>query len=104
MHIGIDSRLPFYQVGGISAYVVNLVRALSELDSGHRFTVFHSRKDRRSYVSSTMPAFDRADLWTPCHHRLERWSLGVELLPHRLDLMHSPDFIPPSFSVIGLFS
>lgn len=97
MHIGIDSRLPYYQVGGISNYIINLTRALAELGSGHRFTVFHSRKDRRSYVSREMRRFGRADLWTPCHHRFERWSLGAELLPHHLQVMHSPDFIPPAF-------
>ncbi|MGD8855789.1 MAG: glycosyltransferase family 1 protein [Chloroflexota bacterium] len=96
MHIGIDSRLPYYQVGGISAYVVNLVAALAQLDSEHRFTVFHSRKDRRDYVTSQMDGFDRANLWTPCHHRLERWTLGAELLRYRLNLLHSPDFIPPA--------
>jgi glycosyltransferase involved in cell wall biosynthesis len=36
-------------------------------------------------------------LWTPCHHRLERWALAIELLPRRLDVFHSPDFIPPAF-------
>jgi glycosyltransferase involved in cell wall biosynthesis len=34
-------------------------------------------------------------VWTPCHHRLERWTLGLEILPRRLDVFHSPDFIPP---------
>jgi len=97
MRIGIDSRLPFYQVGGISAYAVNLVAALAELDSGHRFTIFHSRKDRHTYISPDMAGFGRANLWTPCHHWLERWTLGAELLPYRLDLLHSPDFIPPAF-------
>jgi glycosyltransferase involved in cell wall biosynthesis len=28
---------------------------------------------------------------------LERWTLGAEILPYRLDLLHSPDFIPPGF-------
>ncbi len=97
MHIGIDSRLPYYQVGGISAYVINLVAALAALDSPRRFTVFHSRKDRRSYVTPDMSRFARENLWTPCHHRLERWTMGAELLPHRLDLLHSPDFVPPAF-------
>lgn len=97
MHIGIDSRLPYHQVGGISAYIVNLINALSELDSEHQFTVFHSRKDRRDYVSPQMKGFNRADLWTPCHHRLERWTLGAEIKRHQLDLFHSPDFIPPAY-------
>jgi glycosyltransferase involved in cell wall biosynthesis len=97
MHIGIDSRLPYYQIGGISAYVINLVSAMAELHSTHRFTVFHSRKDVHDYVTDQMEGFSRADLWTPCHHRLERWALGAELYPHRLELFHSPDFIPPAF-------
>jgi glycosyltransferase involved in cell wall biosynthesis len=33
--------------------------------------------------------------WTPPHHRLERWALGLELLPLGLDLLHTTDFIPP---------
>lgn len=97
MHIGIDCRLPYYQVGGISNYVLNLTSALAELDSGHRFTVFHGRKDPHSYIDSNMHGFRRADLWTPCHHRLERWTLGLELMPRKLQLLHSPDFIPPAF-------
>jgi len=97
MHIGIDCRLPYYQVGGISAYVINLVSAMAKLQHWHRFTVFHSRKDVNDYVPEQMKGLGRADLWTPCHHRLERWTLGAELYPHRLDLLHSPDFIPPAF-------
>ena len=27
----------------------------------------------------------------------ERWALGVELMAHRPDVLHSPDFIPPAF-------
>ena len=36
-------------------------------------------------------------VWTPPHHRLERWSLGLELWPMGLDLLHSTDFIPPAW-------
>lgn len=97
MHIGIDGRLPYYQVGGISAYIINLVQALAELGSEHRFTLFKSRKDSHDGVVSGGEGIASANLWTPCHHRLERWALGAELLPHRLDLLHSPDFIPPAF-------
>ncbi len=35
--------------------------------------------------------------WTPSHHQLERIALGVELLPHNLDVYHTTDFIPPQF-------
>jgi len=94
MHIGIDCRLPFYQMGGISQYVIYLTQALAEIDTENRYTIFHSRKDGRSYLPS-VPNFQRRNLWTPAHHRLERQCLTAELLPHRLDLFHSPDFIPP---------
>lgn len=96
MHIGIDCRLPYYQRGGISQYILHLLPALAALDSENQYTLFHSRKDGRSYVPSTSN-FRRRNLWTPCHHRLERWALAAELLPHRLDVLHSPDFIPPQW-------
>lgn len=96
MHIGIDCRLPFYQMGGISQYVLHLLPALAQLDEENRYTVFHSRQDDRSYLPD-VANFQRANLWTPCHHRLERIALAAELVPHRLDVLHSPDFIPPAF-------
>ena len=94
MKIGIDCRLPFYQMGGISQYVLHLLPALAQLDQENRYTIFHSRKDGRSYHPQA-PNFKRANLWTPCHHRFERYALTGELAAHRLDLFHSPDFIPP---------
>lgn len=99
MRIGIDVRLPAYQMGGISQYALNLLPALAALEEERNhleYTVFQSRKDDRSYVPSH-PDFHQAALWTPCHHRWERWLLGAELLRHDLDVMHSPDFIPPAF-------
>ncbi|MFW6042321.1 MAG: glycosyltransferase family 4 protein [Chloroflexota bacterium] len=95
MHIGIDARLPYYQMGGISRYILHLLPALAKLDPDNDYTVFHSRKDTQSY-QPVAENFRRRNLWTPCHHRLERWLLGAELLPRRLDVMHSPDFIPPA--------
>ncbi|MEO8609754.1 MAG: glycosyltransferase family 1 protein [Chloroflexota bacterium] len=90
-HIGIDTRLLYYRTGGISTYMRRLVMALENLDYDNRYTVFDSRK------ASESPAkrFERATLWTPCHHRLERISLSVELARCNLDVLHSPDFIPP---------
>lgn len=95
MRIGIDCRLPYYQMGGISQYIIFLIQALSQLDSDDEFLLFHSRKDNRSYVPVGDPRFRRHNLWTPCHHRLERQALATELAPYRLDVLHSPDFIPP---------
>ena len=93
MHIGIDARLTYYRTGGISTYIVRLVEALERLDSVNRYTVFHSRKARESLVSR----FQAAPLWTPSHHRIERYALSAELLPRRLDVFHTTDFIPPQF-------
>src|SRR5690606_18841450 len=39
--------------------------------------------------------FQSAALWTPCPHRLERYTISAELARFKLDLLHSPDFIPP---------
>lgn len=97
MRIGIDCRLPAYQMGGISQYVLQLLPALAALDHTHTYTIFHSRRDARTHLPASAPHFRRANLWTPCHHRLERWTLSAELLPHRLHLLHSPDFIPPAW-------
>lgn len=89
--IGIDARLTYYRTGGISTYIVRLIKALERLDFEHPYVVLHSRKARETLVTR----FQRADLWTPCHHRLERVALSVELARFRLALLHSPDFIPP---------
>ncbi len=97
MRLGIDCRLAAYRLGGISRYVLHLLPALAALDTVTDYVVGHSRKDRTVRLPSGAPNFHRVDLWTPCHHRLERWALGLELLPRKLDLWHSPDFIPPVF-------
>lgn len=94
MHIGIDCRLPTYRMGGISQYVIYLIQALGQLEGSERYTVLHSRKEKRSFVPGDR-RFSRSDLWTPCHHPLERYALSLELARHRLDMLHSPDFIPP---------
>jgi len=91
MHIGFDARITYYRHGGISTYVRRLVEALERLDRDNQYTVFHSRKARESLVTR----FRHAKLWTPCHHRLERIALSVELARFNLDVLHSPDFIPP---------
>lgn len=96
MHIGIDCRLPYYQMGGISQYTLHLIQALAEIDTSNPYTILHSRKDGRSHLP-TAANFRRHNAYTPCHHRLERYALSAELLPLRCDVWHSPDFIPPAF-------
>ena len=94
MRIGIDLRLPFYQMGGISQYALHLLPALAEVGDDHQFTIYHHYREKRDFLPNRTN-FSRRNLFTPCHHRLERTALSVELLRERLDLFHSPDFIPP---------
>lgn len=92
MRIAIDARLTYYSQAGISQYVQRLVRELPLIEPDIRWSFIQSARDER-----TLDPERRINAWTPCHHRLERWALGVELLPHRVDLLHAPDFIPPAF-------
>ncbi len=91
MRIGIDARMPAYRMGGISTYVRHLVTELAKIDDDNHYMVFQHRK-LHGRLSASLPT---ARLWTPCHHRIERTALSVELAPHNLDVFHSPDFIPP---------
>jgi len=95
MRIGIDCRLPTYRMGGISQYILNLMPALADLDQENEYLVFHSRKEQGSFLPPGRPNWSRRTFWTPPHHRFEHLALPAELAPHRLDLFHSPDFIPP---------
>jgi glycosyltransferase involved in cell wall biosynthesis len=96
MHIAFDARMPTYRQGGISQYVLQLLPALAAVDAENHYTVLQSRKERR-WLGPPVANFRRGRLLTPPHHRWERWALGVELLPRRADVLHSPDFIPPAF-------
>jgi glycosyltransferase involved in cell wall biosynthesis len=93
MRIGIDARLTYYTTAGIGQYTINLLRALADIGSNDSFIVFQSRKAESRLVDRR--DFRHLGLWTPSHHRLEPYLLGLELLQYSLDLLHSPDFIPP---------
>lgn len=92
MRIAIDARLTYYSQAGISHYIRRLVHDLPRLDPNVQWSVILNSRDGR-----TLDLGRRINALTPCHHRLERWALGIELLPHRLDLLHAPDFVPPAF-------
>ncbi len=92
-NIGIDARLIQYRIGGISSYTLALLRALADIPSPHSITAFTGRKNK---AYPTLPV-NTQKLWTPPHHTIERLSLSLELMPHRLDIFHATDFIPPQF-------
>ncbi|MFQ6001714.1 MAG: glycosyltransferase family 1 protein, partial [Anaerolineae bacterium] len=93
MRIGIDARLVYYSQAGIGQYILNLVRELAHLDREDEIFILQSRKDKT--VLTEEENFSRCSLWTPSHHRLEQWTLPLEIGPLGLDILHSPDFIPP---------
>lgn len=90
LRVAIDARLLAYQRAGTATYVRGLLGGLRQLgrDEVH---VVASRKD---HERASLGAC-RRDVWTPAHHRWERWALGIELATAPIDVLHSPDFIPP---------
>ena len=98
MRIGIDARMVYYRQAGIAQYVVRLIEALAQINREDEFILLQSRKDRLNITAQ--PNFTRRSLWTPCHHRFEQWTLPLEFWPLGLDVLHSPDFIPPMRSSI----
>ncbi|HDQ70647.1 MAG TPA: glycosyltransferase family 1 protein [Chloroflexi bacterium] len=95
MHIGIDARIAHYARGGIRNYVLRLLERIPPLDPGNEYYVLYSRKARHPPVLGANVT--SIPCWTPSHHRIERWALGVEIARLRLDLLHTVDFIPPAF-------
>jgi glycosyltransferase involved in cell wall biosynthesis len=93
MRVGIDARLVYYSQAGIGQYILHLVDGLAKVDSQSEYVLLQSRKDDTTILRQ--PNFRRISLWTPSHHRLERYALNVELMRLGLDILHSPDFIPP---------
>lgn len=103
MHIGFDARLVYYQQAGIGQYIINLLSALAELEDARpaterdRITIFQRSGDELPLAEGETQT--RYNLRTPSHHRFEQpalaWEMGRYHLAHRLDVLHSPDFIPP---------
>lgn len=91
LRIGLDLRLHAYAPGGISRYARRLARALVEFVPPQAVTLI---EHRRADAALEVPGARTRRVWTPPHHALERWALGAEILPLRLDLLHSTDFIP----------
>ena len=93
MRIGIDVRMVYYTGAGIGQYIRRLVNGLAGLDIKDEIVLLQSRKEASGAVEDV--PFPWRPLWTPAHHRFEQFVLPLELLFIGLDLLHSPDFIPP---------
>ena len=97
MRIGVDTRLLYYERGGISQYISQLISALGEIDQENQYHLFSSRKIKEDYRPNGSSNFYQHQVWTPSHNRFERWAFAIEVAPYHLDVLHSPDFIPPAF-------
>lgn len=98
--IGIDARLISYREGGIAEYTRRLIEALGRLETPNPSADYVLLEGRHAQPGTRLPLpanFHYRRAQTPCHHRLERSALALETLPLRLDVLHSPDFIPPRF-------
>src|SRR5258708_19566153 len=98
MRIGIDARLNSYREGGIAEYTRNLLKALADLDPVNEYRIISAARpkvDAKNLIPG--PNFQSAAVFTPPHHRFERNSLSLEITRLELDVLHSPDFIPPRF-------
>ncbi|MSP12772.1 MAG: glycosyltransferase family 1 protein [Chloroflexi bacterium] len=93
MRIAIDARMAYYTQAGIGQYIHRLLDGLGRLKSDEEILLLQMRHDRPLHSSNNH--FQRHSLWTPSHHRLENFSLPLELALLGLDVLHSPDFIPP---------
>ncbi|MBC7236430.1 MAG: glycosyltransferase family 4 protein [Chloroflexi bacterium] len=93
MRIGIDARLTHYRPAGISRYTLQLIEALARIEAEDEFVILQSYKAKKPILDS--PNFITRRLLTPSHHRLEQLTLPLEISLLRLDVLHSPDFIPP---------
>lgn len=91
---GLDLRLHAYAPGGISRYARRLAEHLVPLlPTGSLHLLYHVKEED----PLNLPQARAHRVRTPPHNRFERWALGAELLPLRLDLFHSTDFIPPAW-------
>ncbi len=100
MRIGFDARLVYYQQAGIGQYIINLLAALTELEQEraaperNQYVIFQRGRDELPLVTESFQ--QRVNLRTPAHHRFEQPALSLELARFAgLDVLHSPDFIPP---------
>lgn len=93
MRIAIDARLNAYRTGGIPQYTRQLMAALADCAVDDQIISLQHREHLRPLVIA--PNVSRHPVYTPPHHRFERWTLPLELLLVRPHVLHLPDFIAP---------
>jgi glycosyltransferase involved in cell wall biosynthesis len=94
MRIAIDARLNAYRQGGIPQYTRQLITALADVATEDQIVSFQHRDQLRPLAIA--PNVARRTALTPPHHRFEQWTLPLEVLLARPDVLHCPDFIAPT--------
>ncbi|HEU5103874.1 MAG TPA: glycosyltransferase [Roseiflexaceae bacterium] len=94
MRIAIDARLNAYRQGGIPQYTRQLMTALADVATDDQIISFQHRDQLRPLAIA--PNVTRRTALTPPHHRFEQWTLPLEVLLARADVLHCPDFIAPT--------
>jgi glycosyltransferase involved in cell wall biosynthesis len=94
MRIAIDARLNAYRQGGIPQYTRQLLTALADVARDDEFISLQHRDHLRPLAVA--PNVRRRTILTPPHHRFEQWTLPIEVLLARPDVLHCPDFIAPA--------
>jgi|GEM_PF-30332 glycosyltransferase involved in cell wall biosynthesis len=94
MRIAIDARLNAYRQGGIPQYTRQLLTALAEVAHDDEFVSLQHRQHLRPLVVASNVT--RRTVFTPPHHRFEQWTLPLEVMLARPDVLHCPDFIAPT--------
>lgn len=94
--LAVDGRLLHYNRTGIGSYLRNLYGAVAALPvaalAPFDVRLYYHRKDREHALQGRLKS---ATLWTPPHHRWERWALAAELAPRLPAVVHSPDHVAP---------
>jgi glycosyltransferase involved in cell wall biosynthesis len=90
MRLALDARLCAIHAGGISRHIRQLLAGYATLGPAEEILVLVHRQSREGFAP-----FATRRLLTPPHHRLEGWTLPLELWPLRPDLLHCPDTVVP---------
>ena len=93
MRIGIDCRIAHYTPGGTGVYTRRLAQALAALPdvASDELLLLEAARSREPIA----PGARGGRLFTPSHHPWEQRLLPLEIAVRRLDVLHSPDYIPP---------
>ena len=101
MRIGIDYTAAVRQRAGIGRYTRNLVRALADLDSQNRYTLFLAGGwGDGDGLGGWPPNFRMrsvalSDRWMHILWQRVRLPVPIQVITGPLDLYHSPDFVLP---------